>query len=89
MNLSSTFLGLFKDHKLSLLAPRDAETVSAQGENVCGSRRRQAEAILTNVAHISAPFLTIFIIVHLSAPALATVGGSSLSSNVMVRDIIT
>ena len=89
MNLSSTLLGLFKDHKLSLLAPRDAETVSAQGENVRGSKRRQAEAILTNVAHISAPFLTIFIIVHLSAPALANVGGSSLSSNVMVRDIIS
>ncbi|OAX36007.1 hypothetical protein K503DRAFT_722080 [Rhizopogon vinicolor AM-OR11-026] len=58
--------------------------VSAQGDNARGSKRRQAEAILTNVAHISAPFLSVFILIHLSAPALANVGGSSLSSNVML-----
>jgi hypothetical protein len=79
MNLSSTFLGLFKDNKWSFLP--------AQGDNVSRSKRRRAEAILTNVTHLSAPFLTVFVIVHLSAPTLANIGGSSLSSNVMVRDM--
>ncbi|KAG0694645.1 hypothetical protein DFH29DRAFT_815102 [Suillus ampliporus] len=56
--------------------------MSAEGD---GSKRRQlAVAVLTNVAHISAPFLTVFLVIHLSAPALANVGGSSLSSNLML-----
>lgn len=49
-----------------------------------GNGSRQTVAVLTNVAHISAPFLSVFLIVHLSAPVLASVGGSSLSSNVML-----
>ena len=87
MNLSSTFLGFFRDNRWSFFALRDTKIVSAQRENVPRSKPRQTEAILTNVAHFSAPFLTVFIIVHLSAPVLANIGGSSLSSNVMVRHI--
>ncbi|KAG2073491.1 hypothetical protein BDR04DRAFT_1010589 [Suillus decipiens] len=49
-----------------------------------GSKSSLTVAVLTNVAHISAPFLSVFLIVHLSAPVLANVGGSSLSSNVML-----
>lgn len=40
--------------------------------------------ILAKVAHGSAPFLSAFLLVHLSAPIMANVGGSSLASQVMV-----
>ncbi|KAG9318081.1 hypothetical protein JVU11DRAFT_146 [Chiua virens] len=40
--------------------------------------------ILVKLAHASAPFLSTFLVVHLSAPLLANLGGSSLSSNVML-----
>jgi hypothetical protein len=85
MTLSSIFHGLFENPRWPLLAVDDAETMSAKGD---GSKLRQTAAVLTNVAHISAPFLSVFLVVHLSAPALANVGGSSLSSNVMVGDTI-
>ncbi|KAI0312115.1 hypothetical protein OF83DRAFT_689318 [Amylostereum chailletii] len=39
---------------------------------------------LTNIAQASAPFLTTFLMVHLSAPIVANLGGSSLSSQVML-----
>jgi succinate dehydrogenase/fumarate reductase cytochrome b subunit len=81
MTLSSIFHGLFENPRWPLLAVDDAETMSAKGD---GSKLRQTAAVLTNVAHISAPFLSVFLVVHLSAPALANVGGSSLSSNVML-----
>jgi hypothetical protein len=86
MILSGIFLGFFEKPKWSFLAADGAEQMSAKGD---GSKLRQTVAVLTNVAHVSAPFLSIFLIVHLSAPALANVGGSSLSSNVMVGDTIT
>lgn len=38
---------------------------------------------LTNAAHFSAPFITTFLLIHLSAPAIANVGGSSLASQTM------
>ncbi|KAF9239159.1 hypothetical protein BU15DRAFT_47094 [Melanogaster broomeanus] len=41
-------------------------------------------SMLTKLAHGSAPFLSTFLLIHLSAPVLANVGGSSLSSNVML-----
>ncbi|KAF9228824.1 hypothetical protein BS17DRAFT_724684 [Gyrodon lividus] len=44
----------------------------------------RSTSILTKLAQGSAPFLSIFLLIHLSAPALASVGGSSLSSNVML-----
>jgi len=39
---------------------------------------------LTKATHISAPFITTFLLIHLSAPALANVGGSTLSSQTMI-----
>ncbi|KAE9393671.1 hypothetical protein BT96DRAFT_1050619 [Gymnopus androsaceus JB14] len=39
---------------------------------------------LVLVSHVSAPFITTFLLIHLSAPVLANVGGSSLSSQVML-----
>ena len=47
--------------------------------------RKTSTSILVKLAHASAPFLSTFLLVHLSAPLLANVGGSRLSSNVMVR----
>ncbi|KAF9533577.1 hypothetical protein CPB83DRAFT_873589 [Crepidotus variabilis] len=40
--------------------------------------------ILTKTAHVTAPFITIFLLIHLAAPASATVGGSSLSTQTML-----
>ena len=47
--------------------------------------RKTAIGHLTTVIHASSPFLTTFLLIHLSAPVLANVGGSSLASQVMVR----
>ncbi|KDR81910.1 hypothetical protein GALMADRAFT_90357 [Galerina marginata CBS 339.88] len=46
--------------------------------------RASALPILTKTAHFSAPFITTFLLIHLSAPALANIGGSSLSSRTML-----
>ena len=46
--------------------------------------RKTAASYLTKLAHGSAPFLSTFLMIHLSAPALANLGGSSLASQVMV-----
>ncbi|KAI6011069.1 hypothetical protein EDC04DRAFT_2580766 [Pisolithus marmoratus] len=43
-----------------------------------------ASSILTTLAHGSAPFLSTFLIIHLSAPIAANVGGSGLASSVML-----
>ncbi|OBZ75548.1 hypothetical protein A0H81_04865 [Grifola frondosa] len=42
------------------------------------------QPILTKLAHGSAPFISTFLLIHLSAPVLANLGGSSLSSQVMI-----
>ncbi|KAH0830143.1 hypothetical protein J3R83DRAFT_1491 [Lanmaoa asiatica] len=47
--------------------------------------RKTSTPILVKLAHASAPFLSTFLLIHLSAPVLANVGGSNLSSNLMVR----
>lgn len=36
------------------------------------------------ISHGTAPFITTFLLIHLTAPALANVGGSSLASQTMV-----
>lgn len=46
--------------------------------------RRYTYPLLTKLSHGSAPFITTFVMIHLSAPMLANLGGSSLSSQVMV-----
>lgn len=47
--------------------------------------RKTSTPVLVKLAHASAPFLSTFLLIHLSAPVLANVGGSNLSSNLMVR----
>ncbi|KAL4246149.1 hypothetical protein ABKN59_009336 [Abortiporus biennis] len=48
------------------------------------SLRQKITPVLTKLAHGSAPFLTTFVLIHLTAPALANLGGTSLSSQVML-----
>lgn len=47
--------------------------------------KKTSTPVLVKLAHASAPFLSTFLLIHLSTPLLANVGGSNLSSNVMVR----
>ncbi|KIK59053.1 hypothetical protein GYMLUDRAFT_169967 [Collybiopsis luxurians FD-317 M1] len=46
--------------------------------------RQRLVTILTKTSHASAPFITTFLLIHLSAPVMANAGGSSLSSRVML-----
>ncbi|KAF8655800.1 hypothetical protein AX16_002886 [Volvariella volvacea WC 439] len=46
--------------------------------------RKKAIPYVTGIAHASAPFISTFLLVHLSAPILANVGGSSLASQTMI-----
>ncbi|KAI8999124.1 hypothetical protein BD414DRAFT_145731 [Trametes punicea] len=39
---------------------------------------------LTRIAHGSAPFITTFVLIHLTAPVMANLGGTSLASRVML-----
>jgi hypothetical protein len=48
-----------------------------------------ASSALTVVAHGTTPFITTFLLIHLSAPVAAIGGGSSLASQVMVRSLRT
>ncbi|KAI6107023.1 hypothetical protein EDD16DRAFT_1475700 [Pisolithus croceorrhizus] len=43
-----------------------------------------ASSILTTLAHGSAPFLSTFLVIHLSAPIAANIGGSRLASSIML-----
>ncbi|KAI0927882.1 hypothetical protein AcV7_009395 [Taiwanofungus camphoratus] len=46
--------------------------------------RRFVYPTLTKLSHGTAPFITTFVLIHLSAPVLANLGGSSLASQVMI-----
>ncbi|KZT74056.1 hypothetical protein DAEQUDRAFT_641930, partial [Daedalea quercina L-15889] len=46
--------------------------------------RRTAQSVLTRLSHGSTPFIATFVLIHLTAPALASLGGTSLSSQVML-----
>ncbi|KAJ7086163.1 hypothetical protein B0H15DRAFT_909949 [Mycena belliarum] len=45
---------------------------------------QRALPVLTKLIHGSAPFITTFMLIHLSAPMLANLGGSSLASQTML-----
>ncbi|KAI6097957.1 hypothetical protein EDD16DRAFT_1889479 [Pisolithus croceorrhizus] len=49
-----------------------------------GKPAMTASSILTTLAHGSAPFLSTFLVIHLSAPIAANIGGSKLASSVML-----
>ncbi|KAJ7454689.1 hypothetical protein FB451DRAFT_650987 [Mycena latifolia] len=48
------------------------------------SLHQRALPVLTKLIHGSAPFITTFLLIHLSAPILANLGGSSLASQTML-----
>ncbi|TFY72517.1 hypothetical protein EVG20_g479 [Dentipellis fragilis] len=60
----------------------DSEPIKPDGS--WRAYRKLLNTPLTAFAHGSAPFLTTFLLVHLSAPIAANIGGSSLSSQVML-----
>ncbi|GJE87989.1 hypothetical protein PsYK624_040720 [Phanerochaete sordida] len=59
--------------------PSDSEPAGSPS-----SPRRTLADVLTKLVHGSAPFISTFLLIHLTAPALASLGGSSLSSQVMI-----
>lgn len=42
---------------------------------------------LTYAQHLPTPFITTFMLIHLAAPALASVGGTDTASQVMVSTV--
>ncbi|KAJ7672163.1 hypothetical protein DFH06DRAFT_87263 [Mycena polygramma] len=46
--------------------------------------RQKALPVLTKLIHGSAPFISTFLLIHLTAPMLANLGGSSLASQTML-----
>ncbi|KAI0263761.1 hypothetical protein BC834DRAFT_827096 [Gloeopeniophorella convolvens] len=52
--------------------------------NAAPGWRTHASSALTTLAHGSVPFITTFLFIHLSAPAMANLGGASLSSQAML-----
>ncbi|KAF8061679.1 hypothetical protein FPV67DRAFT_1704548 [Lyophyllum atratum] len=46
--------------------------------------RQNVLACLTKLSHGATPFITTFILIHLTAPAMANLGGASLSSQTML-----
>ncbi|KAF4578399.1 Mitochondrial adapter protein MCP1 transmembrane domain-containing protein [Pleurotus pulmonarius] len=48
------------------------------------SLRDWSVSSLTKVSYLSSPFIATFLLIHLSAPAIASLGGSSLSSQTMI-----
>ena len=48
------------------------------------SQRQQMLVLLSKALHLPAPFISAFLVVHLSAPLVATIGGSEFSSQVLV-----
>lgn len=55
------------------------------GSKYLSRLRATAVRVLEYTSHVSTPFIAVFLLVHLSAPASATLGGSSVSSRTMVR----
>jgi len=62
--------------------PEEEFTPSPGGDSP--SWRRELASYLTPVSHGSAPFITTFMLIHLTAPVMANLGGTSLSSQVML-----
>jgi len=48
------------------------------------SYRTRIVPIVAKIAHGTTPFITTFLLIHLSAPVLANLGGTSLASQVMI-----
>jgi len=63
---------------------RTSSADDASGSGPHPAWRGRLVSCLTTISHISAPFITTFVLIHLSAPAMGMVGGSSLSSRIML-----
>ncbi|KIL68500.1 hypothetical protein M378DRAFT_8566 [Amanita muscaria Koide BX008] len=48
------------------------------------SQESSLSSYLTKVAHASTPFIGAFLLVHLSSPTMASIGGTSLSSRILL-----
>ncbi|KZT03481.1 uncharacterized protein LAESUDRAFT_659563 [Laetiporus sulphureus 93-53] len=48
------------------------------------SWRRSVQPVLTIISHGTAPFISTFLLIHLSAPILANLGGEAMASQVMM-----
>lgn len=46
--------------------------------------RKTVLNVLTTVSHVTSPFISVFLLVHLAAPVLANVGGTNLASQTMI-----
>ncbi|KAF9654052.1 hypothetical protein BDM02DRAFT_3152936 [Thelephora ganbajun] len=65
-------------------APQTSGADDASGSRPQPAWRKRLISYLTTISHMSAPFITAFVLIHLSAPAMGAVGGGSLSSQVML-----
>lgn len=61
--------------------------MSIPGNKATGGIRGTIVKSLTTISHVTSPFISVFLLVHLSAPVLANFGGTSLASQTMVREI--
>jgi hypothetical protein len=55
-----------------------------KGKDNVSQSRKSASTWATRVSHGSAPFIATFLMIHLTPPVMANLGGSSLASQVMV-----
>jgi len=66
------------------MASSNSESDPAESSPGGVSWRRDLASYLTPISHGSAPFITTFMLIHLTAPVMANLGGTSLSSQVML-----
>jgi len=64
--------------------PQTGSADDASGSSLRHTWAGRVISHLTTISHVSAPFITIFALIHLSAPAMGVIGGGSLSSQVML-----
>lgn len=74
------------DHKHPFTTPPKMSDSARRDDGFSTPRtwRHTAQSVLTRLSHGSAPFVTTFVLIHLTAPVMANLGGTSLSSQVMV-----
>ncbi|KAK7688836.1 hypothetical protein QCA50_007525 [Cerrena zonata] len=66
--------------------PEHAAADSDEPNRHSQSNRHTLQNYLTRTAHASTPFIATFVIIHLSAPAFANLGSSSLASQILGRE---
>ncbi|KAJ3570118.1 hypothetical protein NP233_g4615 [Leucocoprinus birnbaumii] len=69
---------------LLLVLLRNAMSSSSPSPGNGSTTRKNVLKVLTVASHITSPFISTFLLVHLAAPVLANVGGTSLASQTMI-----